>query len=204
MTGVFVGLLVGLLISLSVSPVVGTFVGALTTLLTVFLGLEGTSFLRRDRQTSTEFDRLKAWRIVGFVVGCIASILTGLYARTHNALGLSPAEVVAEWRSAGFPDDVARKIALARLVGNDAGQGAKDSAATRSTLSALFAVPEDKSFKIPRRLAPEYYAGPQAWAVAFSLENGALGELGRAVLETKDEKVQRDILNAVWKLMSSD
>jgi hypothetical protein len=98
------GLCVGTLMGMTTAPVVGTVVGALAALFATIFGV-------KDQDLST------FGRIGGFGVLCVLGVVAGIYLRTHNSLGISAGQQVAEWRAAGFTEDVARSIVLYKELG---------------------------------------------------------------------------------------
>ncbi len=98
------GLCVGTLMGMTTAPVVGTVVGALAALFATIFGV-------KDQDLST------FGRIGGFGVLCVLGVVAGIYLRTHNSLGISAGQQVAEWRAAGFREDVARSIVLYKELG---------------------------------------------------------------------------------------
>ena len=98
------GLCVGTLMGMTTAPVVGTVIGALAALFATIFGV-------KDQDLSS------FGRIGGFGMFCVLGVLGGIYVRTHNSLGISAGQQVAEWTAAGFDDDVARSIVLYKELG---------------------------------------------------------------------------------------
>jgi hypothetical protein len=98
------GLCVGTLMGMTTAPVVGTVVGALAALFATIFGV-------KDQDLSSFA------RIGGFGVFCVLGVVTGIYLRAHNSLGISAGQEVAEWTAAGFKEDVARSIVLYKQLG---------------------------------------------------------------------------------------
>jgi hypothetical protein len=98
------GLCVGILMGMTTAPVVGTIVGALAALFATIFGV-------KDQDLSS------FGRIGGFGALCVLGVVVGIYLRTHNSLGISAGQQVAEWTAAGFTEPVARSIVLYRELG---------------------------------------------------------------------------------------
>lgn len=98
------GLCLGVLMGMTTAPVVGTIVGALAALFATIFGVK-------------DQDLASFGRIGGFGALCVLGVVGGIYLRTHNSLGISAGQQVAEWTNAGYPVSVARSIVLYRELG---------------------------------------------------------------------------------------
>jgi hypothetical protein len=102
--GAGLGLCVGILIGMTTTPVIGTVVGALAALFATVFGVR--------LQDVEGFAR-----IGGFGALCVLGVLVGVALRTHNVLGISVSQQVAEWVAAGYDGATARQIVLFRELG---------------------------------------------------------------------------------------
>jgi hypothetical protein len=110
--GTGLGLVVGFLVGLSTSPVVSVVVGALAAGMVTFLG-----FTRSGKDVGVAYDSGSTLRLGAFGIACAASVLVGLFVRTHNWLSPSISDQVAEVRKAGYSDEEARRWVAEKNIG---------------------------------------------------------------------------------------
>ncbi len=107
--GLCLGGITGLLLGLSVSPVVGSIVGAILALSISFFGLE--------EKARTGQARFASGQILSFGMGLVASMILGVWMRTHQWLSPSPAAQVRFWKDAGLSDAQAKDLMIFERTG---------------------------------------------------------------------------------------
>ena len=175
--GAALGLCVGVLMGIAAAPVVGTVVGALAALFATIFGVK-------------DGDLSSFVRIGGFGALCVLGVVAGIYLRTHNSLGISVGQQVAEWETAGFPDSVARSIVLYKELGVLVSPAGQLTATTRAeklaaqpslTSTSLSAVSAEECASAaptkygddPAKIVPSYGALGGRWAALAAALDGA-------------------------------
>jgi len=204
-----VGALVGLLVGLSVSEVVGTVVGGLVALLAGFFGLRGETGGDQAATGALTGGGASPWRVTGFSVAAIITLLVALVVRTHNLLGQPPAEVAARWAEAGFDPATARDLAAVQILGIvpstwervATGEGeAGDRAVARAAQGVLFA--GDKAGNCAD-LEQGNAANPAERLHQFRLAGGSWAVVA-AALAPLEPSAQAVATEAAWKVICDE
>lgn len=108
--GAAVGLLLGLIVGLAASEVVASVVAGL-------VGLLGALFGLRSEAATGILPGVNGARIAGFALAMVASLLVGVYVRTHGLLEPTPQESVATWKEAGLSKKEAVQLVVFERTG---------------------------------------------------------------------------------------
>ena len=188
--GASLGLLLGVLAGLAASPVVGTVIGALVALLGAILGLKEETPTGGNENGQADVRR---FGVIGLGVACTIALFIGVLLRTHDTLGLSPAQQVARWRAAGYDTTEARQLValtVAGLVPKGATvQAPSDQSKTRSTI--LFA----GSAEACDRADPSRLGDVTSLRAGFSANAGAWREFS-ARLDSVPERARLSLLRS--------
>ena len=107
-SGASLGILIGLLVGLSVSPVVASVVTAL-----VALAVTWVTTIKKEKDVEIkeikELQIIASYRLIGFSILCVVSILSGVFMRTHNVLGKTLEDRWNDWQKLEFSKEEARK-----------------------------------------------------------------------------------------------
>lgn len=196
LAGLGLGLLLGLIAGLSVSPVVQTILGALVTVVAGFLTLQSsavdTGFLNRVRMNEL--------RIGCFGLACVAGIMLGLYARTHDSFGPSMKQQVARWTEAGY----SQADALDFVAFQDLGikpKGTEVAAVDerqKQSQGVLFASALNKD-DCQRSDPSQYKHDPKVVLDIFKgLGNDKLTTLAKQIQSSVPDHKQQALVDAAW------
>lgn len=108
--GAAVGLLLGLIVGLAASEVVASVVAGL-------VGLLGALFGLRSEAATGILPGVNGARVAGFALAMVASLLFGVYVRTHGLLEPTPQESVATWMEAGLSQKEAAQLVVFERTG---------------------------------------------------------------------------------------
>jgi hypothetical protein len=192
--GASIGLLVGLLVGLSTSDVVGSVIAGLVALLAAFFGLGGGSAVPKSGTEPGISPRDQRARIASFGLFCAFAVLLGVYIRTHNLFGPTPAELAKAWKAAGYSEEDSRKIAAYQHAGLlPKGFSAVDKQnITRTTMLFGAVAPECEP------LSKVYNPRPSERLKVFK-EKGGVWESVATAIDGLSEDRQSRIMEAVWQ-----
>jgi hypothetical protein len=208
-SGIALGSLVGLLVGLSTSPVVGAVISGLVALLATYLGLNGSALPKKPGERAKSLSEVSRShvRIACFSAGAIIGVLLGVVLRTHDALGISKADRLKEWRNLGLSDHEARHLVVLGELGLvpktwppssdstpiDVSPDGKENRRTRVT--ELYGATADEC----RQLRPDQFSSPAETVNAWKLQGGKWAEAGNVVASTSPE-TQASAAQAIWDL----
>ncbi len=109
--GACLGLLLGLLVGMSSTPVVANVIAAFTAAMIAFIGLRANDSPNSPSDETSRSSSALA-RTSGFALACVASVLLGLFIRTHDLLSPTLADRAKIWEQLGFSPAETRAILL--------------------------------------------------------------------------------------------
>jgi hypothetical protein len=185
------GLCVGILMGMTTAPVVGTIIGALAALFATIFGVKNE-------------DLSSFGRIGGFGALCVLGVVGGIYLRTHNSLGISAGQQVAEWTAAGFTEPVARSIVLYKQLGvlaNAKGElsttsRAEKISATNLTTTSLSGRAADEC----ANMAPSQYGDDPARIISSYKAVGGQWATLASALDSLPAPKQKKLIHAAYDL----
>lgn len=189
------GLCVGILMGMTTAPVVGTIIGALAALFATIFGV-------KDQDLSS------FGRIGGFGALCVLGVMGGIYLRTHNSLGTSSGQQVAEWTAAGYTEPVARAIVLYRELGvlvNAKGELTTTSRAEKVSAASLTSTSlSAKGAEECANMAPSQFGDDPAKVIASYRATGDGWETLANALNGLPAATQKRLIHAAYDLACAE
>lgn len=130
MTSLFLGLLIGFILGLSLSETVGAIASILFTAAVVFIGFYEKKRNPGEDETGSDYNKTNLIRAMFLSIFCIFGIIGGVYARTHNLLGVSEYKNEYEGlKNIGFSEEDALEIIRQRITNSAQSVGLINKAA---------------------------------------------------------------------------